>query len=73
MVRRGKRFLVAANRWPEGNPWKFSVFVGVLFFFIGWLGAGRLGSSGVIAGLIWGVVFFAVTALNLRRQRTKTS
>jgi hypothetical protein len=64
--------LVATSRWPNANPWTFSSFAGVLFFFIGWWGMGRMG-SGVGAGLIWGVGFFAVTAINLRRHRTKAS
>jgi hypothetical protein len=73
MASRWKRFFVAANRWPDANPWKFSLGVGVLMFFIGWWGhVGRLG-NGVIAGVIWGVVFFAVTAANLWRGRPKTS
>jgi hypothetical protein len=72
MVSRWKRFFVAANRWPASNAWKLSVGVGVLTFFIGWWGMGRVG-NGVIAGVIWGVVFFAVTAANLWRQRAKTS
>jgi Flp pilus assembly protein TadB len=72
MVGRRNGFFAAVNRWPEANPWKFSVLVGVLFFFVGWLSFHGLG-NGVGAGLIWGVVFFAVTAANLRRRRTKTS
>jgi hypothetical protein len=72
MVSRLQRLLVAANRWPPDHPWMWSVFVGVLMFFLGWLSFRSLG-IGVGAGLIWGVVFFAVTAFNMRRQRTKIS
>jgi hypothetical protein len=82
------RFQLAVGQSPHGRPseWVFrrseslagsqSMEIlrlgGRAVLFIGWLSFHGLG-NGVGAGLIWGVVFFAVTAANLRRRRTKTS
>jgi hypothetical protein len=64
MASRWNRLFVAMDRWPYANPWKWSLGVGVLMFFVGWLGMGRLG-TGYMAGVIWGSVFFVITAAKI--------
>jgi hypothetical protein len=66
MVSRWTRFSSAMNRWPQAHPRKWSVCVGVLMFLVGWWGSGRPGNR-LIAGAIWGLLFFAVTAVSMRR------
>jgi hypothetical protein len=79
VLSRWKSFSVATDRWAHVNPWKWSIGVGAFMFFVGWLGLGRQG-LGVMAGVIWGLAWFAITAARLcpgpreirARRRTRT-
>jgi hypothetical protein len=63
MLRRGHA-LITLNQWARANPWKWSAAVGVVMFFIGWLGSSLWTSRlGLLGGAIWGGGFFILTAV----------
>jgi hypothetical protein len=70
MIDHWHHFSRATDLWARSNPWKWSTGVGVLMFFLGWLTWGRMG-LGVMAGVIWGAVFFAFTAAKLTRAKRR--
>jgi len=63
VISRVSRAHVAINDWVRANPWKWSIAVGCLMFFVGWLvyGRGPIG-LGIWAGVGWGVAFFLLNA-----------
>jgi hypothetical protein len=70
MIDRWHRFSTATDLWARSNPWKASTVTGVLMFFVGWVTWGRVG-IGVMAGVIWGLMFFAFTAAKLVRAKRR--